>query len=64
MSAGRNRGSDRFTTSGRDLTNAERAAATRAIGRLAADAEDETLLLSILGLGTAAPQSAGQRGAA
>ncbi|WP_030682126.1 hypothetical protein [Streptomyces cellulosae] len=50
MSAGRNRGSDRFATAGRETTAAERTAATRLVTRRARSADDREQLLAALGL--------------
>ncbi|MFJ3663120.1 hypothetical protein ACIPPM_21945 [Streptomyces sp. NPDC090119] len=50
MSAGRARGSDRFTTAGQDTTLTQRAAATQLVREHARDQADEQHLLDVLGL--------------
>jgi len=50
VSAGRNRGSDRFATAGRESTAAERRAAARLVTRKARDNDDREQLLLALGL--------------
>jgi hypothetical protein len=52
VSPARNRGSDRFTTAGADITPAQRVAASRFVLRKARSREDLRLLLDALGLNT------------
>ncbi|WHM32410.1 hypothetical protein OH540_21135 [Streptomyces sp. BPPL-273] len=50
MSAGRERGSDRYVTAARQATPEQRAAAARLVHRMASDGDDERHLLEVLGL--------------